>query len=49
MLFKSTDENTLNVEANSWGVKKAVDSFMIDKEDALSTRGDTTQGIITKI
>ena len=31
------------------GVKKAVDSFMIDKEDALSTRGDTTQGIITKI
>jgi hypothetical protein len=31
------------------GVKKAVDSFMIDKEDALSTRGGTTQGIITKI
>lgn len=31
------------------GVRKAVDIFMIDKEDSLSTRGDTTQGIITKI
>ena len=44
--------NNLKVYRNNLGcngVTKAVDIFMIDKPDALTTYQSTTQAIITKI